>query len=52
MNVLLFDDMINIKVFDLNLRKVDKRSYKKVDNYYTGYIAIKKKSMIMKIFPV
>ena len=35
--------MINIKVFDLNLREIDKKSYKKVDNYYSGYTAIKKK---------
>ena len=43
--------MINIKNFDSNLLKIDKESYKNVDIYYIGYIAIKK-LMIMKIFVV
>ena len=34
--------MINIKVFDLNSLKIDKKSYKNIDIYYTGYILIKK----------
>ena len=46
-----FNDMINIKHFDSNLLKIDKESYKNVDIYYIGYIAIKK-LMIMKIFVV
>ena len=46
-----FNDMINIKNFDSNLLKIDKESYKNVDIYYIGYIAIKK-LMIMKIFVV
>ena len=37
-----FNDMINIKNFDSNLLKIDKESYKNVDIYYIGYIAIKK----------
>ena len=34
--------MINIKKFDLNLLKIDKKSYKDIGIYIIGYIAIKK----------
>ena len=34
--------MINIKNFHSNLLKIDKKSYKDMDIYYTGYITIKK----------
>ena len=37
-----FNDMINIRVFDSNLLKIDKKSYKNIDIYYIGYILIKK----------
>ena len=37
-----FNDMINTEVFDQNLLKIDKRSYKNIDIYCIGYIAIKK----------
>ena len=37
-----FNDIINIKEFDSNLLKIDKKSYKDIDIYYTGYITIKK----------
>ena len=30
--------MINIKNFDPNLLKIDKKSYKNIDTYYVGYI--------------
>ena len=33
--------MINIKNFDSNLLKVDKRSYKNIDIYYIGYFTIR-----------
>ena len=33
--------MISIKVFDSNLLKIDKMSYKSIDNYYIGYITMK-----------
>ena len=33
--------MINIKNFDSSLLKIDKKSYKNVGIYYTGYITIK-----------
>ena len=36
-----FDDMINIKDFDPNLLKIDKKSYKNIDICYIGYITIK-----------
>ena len=36
-----FDDMINIKDFDTNLLKIDKKSYKNNDIYYIGYITTK-----------
>ena len=36
-----FDDMINIKDFDPNLLKIDKKSYKNIDIYYIGYITVK-----------
>ena len=34
--------MINIKDFEPNLLKIDKKSYKNIDIYYIGYITIKK----------
>ena len=37
-----YNDMINIKDFEPNLLKIDKKSYKNIDIYYIGYIAIKK----------
>ena len=39
-----FNNMINIKNFDSNLLKIDKKAYKNIDIYYTGYITIKKLS--------
>ena len=36
-----FNDMINIKNFDPNLLKIDKKSYKNVDILYIGYITVK-----------
>ena len=38
----LYNDMINIKNFDSNLLKVDKKHYNGINIYYTGYITIKK----------
>ena len=40
--------MINIKNFDPHFLKIDKKSYKNIAIYNTGYITIKK-LMIMKI---
>ena len=36
------DDMINIKNFDSNLLKIDKKSHEDINIYYIGYIMIKK----------
>ena len=36
-----FNDMINIRNFHSNLLKMDKKSYKGINIYYIGYIAIK-----------
>ena len=36
-----FDNMNNIKNFDPNLLKIDKKSYKNIDIYYIGYITVK-----------
>ena len=33
--------MINIKDFDSNVLKIDKKSDKNIDIYYTGYITLK-----------
>ena len=37
-----FNDMINIKDFDLSLLNIDKKSYKNIGIYNIGYITIKK----------
>ena len=37
-----FDDMIDIKNFQPNVLKIDKKSHKGIDIYYIGYITIKK----------
>ena len=42
------DDMINIKNFHANLVAIDKKSYKEIDIYNIGYIAIE--NLMMKIF--
>ena len=36
-----FNDMINIKDFDPNVPKIDKRSYKNTNFYYNGNITLK-----------
>ena len=33
--------MINIQDFNWNLLKIDKKSHKSIDIYYTGYITMK-----------
>ena len=37
-----YNDIIDLKDFDLNLLKIDKNSHKNIDIYYIGYITIKK----------
>ena len=36
-----FNDIIDIKDFQSNLLKIDKKQYKDIDVYYIGYITIK-----------
>ena len=47
-----FNDMINIKKFDSNLLKIDKKSYKIIGIYYIGYITIKRISDYEHINPL
>ena len=42
-----YNDIINLKIFDAELLKIDKKSYKNIGIYYFGYIT-KKKLMIEK----
>ena len=37
----IFDDMVNIKNFDPNQVKIDKKPQKNIIVYYIGYITIK-----------
>ena len=37
-----YNDLIDLKDFESNLLKIDKKSYKNIDIYYIGYITIKK----------
>ena len=37
-----YNDKIDLKDFDARLLKIDKRNYSKVDNYYIGYVTVKK----------
>ena len=37
-----YDEMINMKSFNSNLLKIDKKPYKDIDIYYIGYITITK----------
>ena len=37
-----YNDMINIKNFEPNLLKIDRKSYKNIGVYNIGYITIKK----------
>ena len=36
-----FDDIINIKIFDLNKNKIDEKSYRDILVSYIGYVMIK-----------
>ena len=37
-----YNDIIDLKDFEPNFLKIDKKSYKNIDIYYIGYITIKK----------
>ena len=47
-----YNDMINIKHFDLMLLKIDKKSYKDIGIYNIGYITIKKIDECENIYSV
>ena len=41
-NRIYYFHMINLKDFESNLLKIDKKHYKGIDIYYIGYVTIKK----------
>ena len=41
-NYYFYNGMINLKNFESNLLKINKKHYKGIDIYYIGYITIKK----------
>ena len=47
-----YNDMINIKKFDSNLLKIDKKSYKDIGIYNIGYITIKKNDDYENIYSI
>ena len=47
-----YNDMINIKNFNSNLLKIDKKYYKGIIIYYIGYITIKKTDDCENIYSV
>ena len=36
----LYNDRINLKIFDARLLKVDKKNYKEIDIFYIGYVTV------------
>ena len=44
--------MINLKYFDSSLLKINKKYYKRIKIYYTGYITIKKIDGFENIYSV
>ena len=47
-----YNDLIDIKDFDLKLLKLDKKSYKNIDIYYIGFITKKDKYKINGVNPL
>ena len=47
-----YNDIIDLKDFDAKLLKINKKSYKKIDIYYIGYITIKKLNDYESIYSV
>ena len=47
-----YNDMINLKNFDSNLLKIDKKHYKGINIYYIRYITIKKNDDCENIYSV
>ena len=46
------NDMINLKYFEPNLLKIDKKHYRWINIYYIGYITIKKIDDYKRIYSV
>ena len=42
-----YNDQIILKDFDARLLKIGKKDYKKIDIYYIGYVAVKKKKKML-----
>ena len=36
-----YNDQIDLKYFDANLLKIDKKNYKEIDIYYMSYVTFK-----------
>ena len=47
-----YNDMINIKYFDLDLIKIDRRSYQNIGIYHIGYITKKDEYRINCVNPL
>ena len=47
-----YKDITDLRNFEPNLLEIDKKSYKNIDTYYTGYITIKKIDECETIFSV
>ena len=47
-----YNDIIDLKKFEPNLLKIDKKSYKNIDIYYIGFITIKKFDEYESIYSV
>ena len=47
-----YNDFIDLENFDLSLLKLDKKSYKDIDIYNSGYITIKKNGDCKNIYSV
>ena len=47
-----YDDMVNIKDFDTNFLKIEKKSFKSIAIYYIGYITKKDKYQINSVNPL
>ena len=47
-----YDDMVNIKDFDSNLLKLDKKSFKNISIYHIGYIIKKDRYKINSVNPL
>ena len=47
-----YNDMVDIKKFDSNLLKTNKKSYKDINIYNIGYITIKKRDNCEEIYNV